>query len=122
MSIDFICHSRLWTPCDRKGRGRHADQQGAPMCHTLDVYAYISNLIRATIDKGATCFPPSTCRRCTVWSISLRKTAARGYFTAGPSITTSSMPSGRPSSRGGDCGLRARCNPLHARFRRADGG
>ena len=52
-----------------KAIGDMLESKGAEV-HTLDVYAYISNLIKTTIDKGHLFPPPSTCRRCTVWSTS----------------------------------------------------
>ncbi len=84
--------------------------------HTLDVYAYISNLIRATIDKGLPVFLKhmQTLYRLV---ISLRKTAARAISTAGPSIINIINALGASKFAKGDCGLCARCNHLYARFR-----
>lgn len=50
-STDFIRHRRFRSPCHRKAIGDMLESKGAEV-HTLDVYAYISNLIKTTIDKG----------------------------------------------------------------------
>ncbi len=51
MSIDFIRHRRFRSPCHRKGHRRHGIL-GARKFTRWMFYAYISNLIKTTIDKG----------------------------------------------------------------------
>ena len=73
-----------------KAVGDMLTSKGADV-HTLDVYAYISNLIRATIDKGY------------LFSSKHMQTLYRLVYQLaenGGALSTSSMPSGRPSSPG----------------------
>ncbi len=67
-----------------KAIGDMLESRGAEV-HTLDVYAYISNLIKTTIDKGYL-FSSSTCRRCTVWSTSWPENNGASYLNSAPSI------------------------------------
>ena len=67
-----------------KAVGDMLTSKGADV-HTLDVYAYISNLIRATIDKG---YLFSSKHMQTLYRLvyQLAENGGAGYFTAGPSI------------------------------------
>ncbi|MDO4270895.1 MAG: glycosyltransferase [Eubacteriales bacterium] len=55
--------------------------------HTLDVYAYISNLVKATIDKG---YLFSSKHMQTLYRViyQLAENGGAGYFSAGPNIIT----------------------------------
>ena len=101
-----------------KAIGDMLESKGAEV-HTLDVYAYISNLIKTTIDKGYLS-PPSTCRRCTVWSTSWPRTTAQAILTLRRALSISSTHSVRPSL---PRSLRTmcRCYHLYACFCSADG-
>ena len=105
------------------GYGHHATAQaigdmlknkGAEV-DTLDVYAYISNLIKTTIDKG---YLFSSKHMQTLYRLvyQLAENNGASYFSSAPSIINIINALGATKF------ARAGRHHLHACFRRADGG
>ena len=76
-----------------KAIGDMLESKGAEV-HTLDVYAYISNLIKTTIDKG---YLFSSKHMQTLWSTSWPRTTAQAILTLRRALSISSTHSVRPS-------------------------
>ena len=78
-----------------KAIGDMLESKGAEV-HTLDVYAYISNLIKTTIDKG---YLFSSKHMQTLYRLvyQLAENNGASYFNSAPSISISSTHSVRPS-------------------------
>ena len=102
-----------------KAIGDMLESKGAEV-HTLDVYAYISNLIKTTIDKG---YLFSSKHMQTLYRLvyQLAENNGASYFNSAPSIINIINGTRCVQVCQGHCEPCARCYHLYARFCGADG-